>query len=244
MYYTFDSRIRYSEVDSHGLLTMESLMNYFQDCSTFQSEDNGAGLAVMYARRQAWVVSAWQVIVSRYPALCEKVVIGTIPYEMCGFIGYRNFFLQTQEGEPLAIANSIWSLINIDSGLPERISEEILDAYPIFEKLSMDYQPRKIPFPKEGINVERQKIKVIEDYLDTNRHVNNEQYIRMAMNCLPDRNANIYQLRAEYKQQARLGDIICPVLNTKQTQEGRTVYTVALNTTEKAAYCTVELTLA
>ena len=106
MYYTFDSRIRYSEVDSHGLLTMESLMNYFQDCSTFQSEDNGAGLAVMYARRQAWVVSAWQVVVYRYPALCEKVVIGTIPYEMRGFIGYRNFFLQTQEGEPLAIANS------------------------------------------------------------------------------------------------------------------------------------------
>ena len=37
--YQFQSRIRYSEVDSEGRLTMASLINYFQDCSTFQSED-------------------------------------------------------------------------------------------------------------------------------------------------------------------------------------------------------------
>ena len=42
--YTFESRIRYSETDSEGKLTMASLINYFQDCSTFQSEDHGLGL--------------------------------------------------------------------------------------------------------------------------------------------------------------------------------------------------------
>ena len=41
--YTFDSRIRYSETDSEGKLTMASIINYFQDCSTFQSEDLGLG---------------------------------------------------------------------------------------------------------------------------------------------------------------------------------------------------------
>ena len=43
--YTFDSRIRYSETDSEGKLTMASIINYFQDCSTFQSEDLGLGVA-------------------------------------------------------------------------------------------------------------------------------------------------------------------------------------------------------
>ena len=244
MYYTFESRIRYSEVDSHGLLTMESLMNYFQDCSTFQSEDNGAGLAWMFARREAWVVSSWQVIVNRFPAHCERVIIGTIPYEMKGFIGYRNFYMQTVDGEQLAIANSVWSLIDIDSGLPSRISQEVADAYPVFDKLPMNYLPRKIPFPAEGTVSDGKKIQVIEDYLDTNQHVNNEQYIRMAVNNLPDRSAQIRQLRAEYKQQARLGDMICPKINTQTAEDGRPVYTVALKTTEGAPYCTVELTLA
>ena len=37
--YTFESRVRYSETDCEGKLTMASLINYFQDCSTFQSVD-------------------------------------------------------------------------------------------------------------------------------------------------------------------------------------------------------------
>ena len=41
--YTFDSRIRYSETDYAGKLSMASLINYFQDASTFQSEDIGMG---------------------------------------------------------------------------------------------------------------------------------------------------------------------------------------------------------
>ena len=39
--YTFDSRIRYSEVGEDKRLTLISLVDYFQDCSTFQSEDLG-----------------------------------------------------------------------------------------------------------------------------------------------------------------------------------------------------------
>ncbi len=37
--YTFQSRIRYSEVGPDGRLTLESLLDYFQDASTFHSED-------------------------------------------------------------------------------------------------------------------------------------------------------------------------------------------------------------
>ena len=33
--YEFDSRVRYSEVDHHGTMTVPALINYFQDCSTF-----------------------------------------------------------------------------------------------------------------------------------------------------------------------------------------------------------------
>lgn len=45
--YEFDSRVRYSEVDHHGTMTVPALINYFQDCSTFQSEDLGIGTTVL-----------------------------------------------------------------------------------------------------------------------------------------------------------------------------------------------------
>ena len=42
--YTFNSRVRYSEVDRSLSLDTASIINYFQDCSTFQSEDLGVGV--------------------------------------------------------------------------------------------------------------------------------------------------------------------------------------------------------
>ena len=42
--YQYQTRIRYSELDESGHLKPEALLDYFQDCSTFQSEDLGIGI--------------------------------------------------------------------------------------------------------------------------------------------------------------------------------------------------------
>lgn len=51
--YEFDSRVRYSEVDHHGTMTVPALINYFQDCSTFQSEDLGIGTTVLKEEKKS-----------------------------------------------------------------------------------------------------------------------------------------------------------------------------------------------
>ena len=104
--YKFESRIRYSETDNQGKLALCSLLDYFQDCSTFQSEDLGLGLQYMKDRDMVWVLSAWQIVVERYPVLCEEVEIGTLPYEFRGFLGSRNFCMLTKQGEYLEIGRA------------------------------------------------------------------------------------------------------------------------------------------
>ena len=42
--YSFDGRVRYSECDEDGRLSLVSMMNYLQDCSTFHSEATEVGL--------------------------------------------------------------------------------------------------------------------------------------------------------------------------------------------------------
>ena len=42
--YRFESRVRFSEIDHTEMMTLPALVNYFQDCSTFQSEDLGVGI--------------------------------------------------------------------------------------------------------------------------------------------------------------------------------------------------------
>ena len=46
--YSFNERIRYSELGENGELSLVGLLNLFQDCSTFQSEDLGLGIKYLH----------------------------------------------------------------------------------------------------------------------------------------------------------------------------------------------------
>ncbi len=236
--YTFDSRVRYSEVGIDGNMTLIALLDYFQDCSTFHSEDIGLGTDYLMELNQVWMLSAWQICVNRYPHLCEKIVIGTAPYDFKGFVGYRNFEMRTQEGEVLSYANSIWSLMDLGKMTPARPSERMLAGYVLEEKYPMEYAPRKIHVPAEGERAESFVVK--EHHLDTNNHVNNGQYVRMAMDYLP-KDFQVGQLRVEYKNQAVLGERIHPVV-AKDTEES--LYTISLNREDGRPYSIVELSRA
>ncbi len=96
--YSFDSRVRYSEIDHHGTLTLPGLINYFQDCSTFQSEDIGLGLEVLKARKKAWILSYWQVVIERFPAMGEQITVGTFASGFKGLYGDRNFVMDDADG--------------------------------------------------------------------------------------------------------------------------------------------------
>ena len=233
--YTFDSRVRYSEVGIDGNLTLIALLEYFQDCSTFHSEDIGLGTDYLRELNQVWMLSAWQICVNRYPHLCEHIVIGTAPYEFKGFVGYRNFVMKTQEGEVLSYANTIWSLMDLGKMAPARPSEKMRAGYVLEDKYPMEYAPRKIHVPAEGRPMEPFAVK--EYHLDTNNHVNNGQYVRMAMEYVP-KDFFVEQLRVEYKSQAMLGDKICPVMSVDESNK---LYTVSLNKEDGKPYCIVEL---
>lgn len=207
--YTFESRIRYSETDSEGKLTIASLINYFQDCSIFQSEDLGVGVEYLREKHLAWVLSSWQIVVERYPSLCERVTVGTHPYDMKGFLGYRNFAMLDGRGEYAAKANSLWSLLDTETGRPCQVPADMIEKYKLEPKLEMEYAPRKIAVPEGGVCFE--PVTVRKHHLDTNHHVNNQQFVDIAMDYLPE-SFPIGQLRAEYKRQARLNDELIPYM--------------------------------
>lgn len=205
--YAFKSQIRYSECDSQARLTLAALLNYFQDSSTFQSEVLGVGGRYLKENNLVWVLSSWQIVVSRYPMLCEEVETGTFPYGFKGCFGYRNFFMRTLGGEELAWANSLWTLLNLEQQTMAHPTERMKEVYEIEEKLPMEYAPRKIAVPEDGMYEE--PIVVKKHHLDTNHHVNNVQFVDMAMNSLPE-DFVIRQMRAEYRMQAHLGDELIP----------------------------------
>ncbi len=240
--YTFDSRIRYSEVGQDGRLTTEALIDYFQDCSGFQSEDLGIGVAYLREHGIAWVVNYWQIDLLRRPALGEYVQVGTAPYDFVHFMGMRNFAMKTRDGEMLAVANSVWSLIDLSKGIPVEVPPIMRERYTLEDKLDMEYLPRKIKVSAEE-GTEKEKITVASYHLDTNHHVNNGQYVRMAMGAVSEQTAQqkkeLRRLRVEYRKQALLGDVITPVCREKEE-----TVTVVLNAQDGKPYAVVEMQLA
>lgn len=170
-----------------------------------------------------WVLSSWQVVAERYPLLGETVTVGTQPYEFRSFMGFRNFVMEDEAGKRIAYANSLFSLIDIETAHPMRPTEEMLEKYVLGEKIQMDYAPRKITIPDGAVKGEEILIPAASSGCD--HHVNNGQYVRIAMDCVP-KGLKIRQLRVEYKKQVRLHEVLAPYVSRTETG----AYVVVLKT--------------
>ena len=87
--YTLESRVRYSECDKTGKLSLVGAMNYLQDCSSFHSEHIGRGFEALAQEHLAWVLASWQIEVVRMPHFNEKITVGTWAYELGGLSASR-----------------------------------------------------------------------------------------------------------------------------------------------------------
>jgi len=237
--YTYDMRVGFSQVDTDRLMKMEALTAVFQDVTCFQGEEIGNGFALLEPRKQAWLLNSWQIEVKRFPAFNEKISVGTFPTSFKGFIGNRNFVVRDEAGDSIVMANSIWTFMDMAKIRPVKVDEEFISRYTLEEPLPMNYAARKIALPEteDWVVTEKEAIKVREHYLDSNMHVNNGQYIQIAAGFFT-KGIKYNQMRVEYRNQARLGDMIIPVVYKKEN-----ACIVALCDTNKKPYAIIEAVL-
>jgi medium-chain acyl-[acyl-carrier-protein] hydrolase len=230
--YTFNSRVRYSEINHQkGILDLASIINYFQDCSTFQSEDLNLGLSYLQDKNRVWILNSWQVQINREIHLGDYITIGTWPYAFKGCYGYRNFIMKNQQDDPLVVANSIWVYMDRSTGRPTKVPSDNA-GYVIEPPYPMEYADRKIKLPKDFMDYP--DFPVMKSNIDSYNHVNNGQYIKMAEEFLPE-NSKVRSMRVEYRKQAVLGDRIMPRVSLEENR-----YIVALSSLDGSPYAIVE----
>ncbi|MBO4396804.1 MAG: acyl-[acyl-carrier-protein] thioesterase [Eubacterium sp.] len=204
--YTVHDRVSYSRIDSHRMIGIESIIDSMQDCALFHSEDAGLSAAKLAEKNRAWLVSAWHVIFVRRPQMGEYFDMHTWAYKFTGIFGQRNFLMETPDHEVLAYADSRWFFFDSESGKPTRVTPEEIEGYGTEPPYEMDYSvSRKVTYPdsleKKG------EIFVNPSLLDSNRHLNNGQYVRLAVGYLPP-DFDTAEFRAEYRNAAHYGDIM------------------------------------
>lgn len=226
--YEFSSRVRYSEIGPSRTMTPTSLVTRMQDCCVFQYESLDRGPDVWEKEQQGWMIISWQVIFLRFPVFGEVITTRTIPYRFHTFEGDRNFEIYAAPGKETknrnlsdaengtnrdtpvlcAIANSRWVYYDMKRQRPIRVPEVELEKVKLDPQLEMDYAPRRIKLPDTEPE-QMKKIEITEISIDTNKHVNNLQYIDMARAYLPP-DFEIGEMRVEYIRQCRLGDKLYP----------------------------------
>ena len=89
--YEMKIQVRYSEVDQSGVARLHQILEYFQDCGMFQSEELGLGVEEDQKNHRAWYLIAWNVKIIRHPKMSEHITVTTQAYKMRGFYGYRRY---------------------------------------------------------------------------------------------------------------------------------------------------------
>ena len=218
MPYTFRSRVRYSECGEDGLQSLFSIMNYMQDCSTFQSEALGLGTKRMQELHRAWLLSAWHVAADRYPAFGEEIEVGTFACGFQSFYGFRRFFIRDAKGAFCVRADSIWFLYDTEHEMPVKSDEALMLPYlnaeqgTDFDMLHLGKMSRKLPAPRNGVPGE--PFAVPRHFLDSNLHMNNARYLDLACEA-----AEVFrpkEWRASYVHAAKLGDVLIPCVEKRE----------------------------
>ncbi len=232
MVYSYKTHIRFSEVDPDLNITLPAILTEFQDCSLFHSNAVGLGVRELTDSGHIWVLSSWQIVIDRYPSLYEEVTVSTWAYGWRNFFGFRNFTMTDADGSIAAWANTNWIYTDLATGHPVKIPTEVSDAYCVEPPLNVKFAPRKIEIPPDSVPME--PIPLRKSDIDSNLHVNNERYVLIAQEFLPDGFVT-HELRAEYKDAARYGDVLYPSVSASDG-----IVTVMLNNAEGNPYAIVE----
>lgn len=231
--YEFPARVRYSEVGHGGRMALPALINLFQDCSIFHSEAVGYGPDRLKSEHSGWVLTHWHLLVDRYPRLSEEVSVGTFASGFKAVSATRNFYLRDADGTVIARANTSWAFMDLEALRPVRPTPEHVAAYRFREPLEMPPEPRRVNVPDRLEPCEPVTVRL--HHIDTNEHVNNCQYVQMALDVLPREN-EYRHVRVDFKRSAVLGDVVYP----KIAREADRVV-VQLCDAEGGAYGAVEL---
>jgi len=206
--YSLKYKVTTSTCDSEGRLKLYSALQMMQDCSEMWIDSEPGVQQYFTEQNMTQLLASRQVEVVRVPRFKEELTVTTSVYGMKPMFGFRNTFIYDAQGNPCYKTWSMGAFVDRTTGKLKRVDEPTINSMTLEPQLDMTYGDRRIILPKEGA-VGAQPIAVSKADIDYNKHVNNANYIRMAMELLPD-DFDVKGLRVEYRVPAKQGDVLVP----------------------------------
>ena len=206
--YSLKYKVTTSTCDSEGRLKLYSALQMLQDCSEMWI-DSEPGVKQYFAEQNmAQLLATRQVEIVRVPEFKEELTVTSTVYGMKPMFGFRNTFIYDAEGKPCYKTWSMGAFVDKSAGKLKRVDAATIASMTLEPQLEMEYKDRRIILPKTEGEVSA-PVKVLRADIDYNKHMNNANYARVAMELLPE-TFKVKGLRVEYRVAAKLGDILIP----------------------------------
>ena len=232
--YSLTYKVTTSTCDSEGKLKLYSVLQMMQDCSEMWIDSEPEVKDYFLQQNMAQLLATRQVEIIRVPDYKEELTVTTSVYGMKPMFGFRNTFIYDAQGNPCYKTWSMGAFVDKVAGKLKRVDDATIQSMKLEPQLEMNYKDRRIIQPKgrsseshpslledgrvateldkvktEGEVLE--PIKVLRADIDYNKHLNNANYVRMAMELLPE-DFVVQGLRVEYRVAAKLGDCLTPTI--------------------------------
>ena len=204
--YTHSFTIQYVDIDSNNNLSDYGLLKYLQEIACLHADSKKYGLKDTPENRLAWIILDWKIQVFSRPGWDKDIHIKTWASNIDNIACYRDFEIKDSNDNLVAIASSKWVLVNIDKHHITRITPEIKEAFEPIEPSVFKEESSKSDIPNNFDNVFAYTI--LERDIDTNKHLNNLNYVMLAKEALPEeyKGVNYSKIEVTYKHQCVLGD--------------------------------------
>ena len=194
-------------VDEDMQMTASALFGLLTEVSNRHASRLNAGWHQLRERGYFWVITRMRMEINRLPEWTETVTLRTWVRESQAATSPRDYEMLDADGNVLVAASSVWAILDIATGHPQRMSAFDAD-FPMQERCAIERKPQKISAVTKP-EIGPTPLRVLASDIDMNRHVNNAHYIQWAFDSVnPDfrMTHRIATVTVNFVSQARLGD--------------------------------------
>ena len=200
-------KIRASEVDNNGKITIPAICGLFQEIAGNHALLLNFDITDLHRQGLTWVLYRMDIEVYEFPNWRDEITIETWPATGDGLRTYRNYRILDKDGKELVVSLSYWMMINLETRRPTRLNEDILNTrfsdreHVLLPKTDRIGNLEEITLTKE--------ITVRQADLDMNRHVNNVRFIEWMMESLnEDERTKVNKVDIQFIREAVYGNTI------------------------------------
>ena len=215
------TRIRFSEIDKTGRLSMHGLLSLFQDIGYQHALNKGQGMDYTLRTGCTWFLLHWNIEAVSMPSVGQEVYVKTCVYSQQSSLAQKSVWMEDMDGNILAKGDTMWAYFNVIEQHAAHYAKENWWVEDFGEKVELTDKARRINLPKDLTALPQV---MVDDYLlDTNEHANNVRLTELAMR-LTGKDFGTTHLRAEFREQSPAYKYIYPFTAKVNTEGRETTY--------------------